>query len=198
MCRTGWSALYDETSDEEAPLGLHAEESQASSLSFQPLNLFQEHFAAAAATVDDSLSTLASGTKAPSSRACMRSRSTAQQQENQAAASPQIVGVHTLKDRRPWGTGAEGALGVDQNPDLPAASQSPAGKPPLPTGHRPSAKSNGAYHVVVLPGTAVPACICIHPHLAALSMSKQKHKIGHDSSYPPCYDSGPLFCSCDA
>ncbi|KAL0052980.1 hypothetical protein WJX82_010854 [Trebouxia sp. C0006] len=43
---TGWSALYDESSEEEDRSGLQAEESQASSLSFQPHNLFKEHFAA--------------------------------------------------------------------------------------------------------------------------------------------------------
>ena len=162
MCRTGWSVLYDESSDEEAPADLHAEESQASSLSFQPHNLFKEHFAAATATVDDSLSILASTTKASHNRG-MHSNSTAQQ-ENQATASPRLVGAHTPRARRPWGASPEKSLGIDENSELPAASQSPAGKPPLPTGHRPSAKGNGAplevaggdnaCLVVVLPGIA--------------------------------------------
>ena len=37
--------MYDESSEEEDQSGLQAEESQASSLSFQPHNLFKEHFA---------------------------------------------------------------------------------------------------------------------------------------------------------
>ncbi|KAL0037427.1 hypothetical protein WJX79_007485 [Trebouxia sp. C0005] len=64
---TGWSALYDESSEEEDQSGLQAEDSQASSLSFQPHNLFKEHFAVgssaatSAAALNTSLSPPAHG-----------------------------------------------------------------------------------------------------------------------------------------
>ena len=45
LCRTGWSALYDDSTDEEEAQDLQGEPSQASSLSFQPHDLFKEHFA---------------------------------------------------------------------------------------------------------------------------------------------------------
>lgn len=149
--RTGWSALYDDSSDEEALHGLQAEDSQASSLSFQPHNLFEEHFAAVtagpspAAVTDNSLNTLASSTRSRSSRSHIHPSSVAQQQENQGVMSPQAAGAYTTRVRRPWGSSTEAKSGVEQPSDLPAgaqraASQSPAGKPPLPTAHRLSAR----------------------------------------------------------
>ena len=190
ICRTGWSALYDNSSDEDSSHeGLHAEESQASSLSFQPHNLFEEHFAAApppsstSAPADDSLSLHASGSKLSSSklsssREGMQSSTSMQQQENrrtvswekqgigssetqdsagvtqrdQGAASPCTRGTYTKKTRRPWehnsGSAQLGVVGEQHGDDpasaLGATGQSPTGKPPLPAGHRPSAKGMDA------------------------------------------------------
>lgn len=184
-CRTGWSALYDDSSDEEAPHGLHAEQSQASSLSFQPHNLFEEHFATAAAPPTpcaDSFSALGTpACKLPAPRQQVHHRqyeepsSTAQQQqENQGSESPATGNAHSCKVRRPWGASTEAEVGQELQSNEPlmnspaalqspkgtkaggqgrtgaascepsaaqrGASQSPMGKPPLPTARRLNAK----------------------------------------------------------
>ena len=184
-CRTGWSALYDDSSDEEAPHGLHAEQSQASSLSFQPHNLFEEHFATSAAPSTpcaDSSSAL--GTPASQSPAIRKqghhrqyvepSSMAQQQQENRGPESLPTADTHSCKVRRPCGSSAEAAVGQEQQPNEPlmssramlggpkgakagrmggagpapcgpsaaqrGGSQSPMGKPPLPSARRLTAK----------------------------------------------------------
>ena len=189
-CRTGWSALYDDSSDEEAPHGLHAEQSQATSLSFQPHNLFEEHFATAAAPSTpyaDSYSALGTpAANSPATRKQVRHRqyvepsSTAQQQqENRGSESLRTGDPHSCKVKRPWGSSTEAAVGQEQQSDEPlmsspavlgdlrragghggdgaascklgaaqrGGSQSPMGKPPLPTTHRLIAKGAAEPHV---------------------------------------------------
>ena len=184
-CRTGWSALYDDSSDEEAPHGLHAEQSQASSLSFQPHNLFEEHFATAAAPPTpcaDSFSALGTPASQPPgpkkqvhhTQYVEPSSIDQQQQENQRSESPATGNAHSCKVGRPWGTSTEAAVGRELQCNEPlmnspavlqspkgtraggkggtgaapcepsaaqrGASQSPMGKPPLPTARRLNAK----------------------------------------------------------
>ncbi|DBA82764.1 TPA: hypothetical protein ACH3X1_006992 [Trebouxia sp. C0004] len=159
---TGWSALYDESSEEEDQSGLQAEESQASSLSFQPHNLFKEHFAigSSAATqaaelrtspsppANGSTSTItlqaaaASGDlqhslSTPRSAAFEAQASALVELEHQAGSKgkTQAETSYTPRVRRAWGLSAESAVRAEQPncaSSSPKPSRSPAGKPPLP------------------------------------------------------------------
>ncbi len=162
ICRTGWSALYDESSEEEDQSGLQAEDLPASSLSFQPHNLFKEHFAAGssaatpAASLDTSLSvpahdfisTILSQDAAasrdlqhsvgkPRSAAVEAQASTPVELAHQAGSKgkAQAETSYTPRVRRAWGLNAESAVRAEQPncaSSSPRPSQSPAGKPPLP------------------------------------------------------------------
>lgn len=168
-CRTGWSALYDDSEEEEAtPRALHAEPSHASSLSFQPHNLFKEHFATAAPAPSPRHATDPPGTLAaqpPSTNNASHSsrlggQQQQQQQEDPGAASLHSGGAYPCKIRRGWGSHTDGAVVREQCcGDEPGASsqrgasQSPKGKPPLPTAHRFSAK--GANSISIWEGAQV-------------------------------------------
>ena len=160
--RTGWSALYDESSEEEDQSGLQAENSQASSLSFQPHNLFKEHFAVGpsaatpAAALNTSLSTPAHKSTstilsqdAAASRNLQRSlgktRSAAVEaqaitpaelaHQSGSKGKAQAETSYTPRVRRAWGLSAESAVRAEQPncaSSSPGPSQSPAGRPPQP------------------------------------------------------------------
>ncbi len=155
LFRTGWSVLYDESSEEEDQSGLQAEESQASSLSFQPHNLFKEHFAVGSA-LKTSLSPPAHGSTStilsqdaaasrdlqhslgkPRSAAVEAQASTPVELAHQAGSKgkAQAETSYTPRVRRAWGLSAESAVRAEQPncaSSSPRPSQSPAGKPPLP------------------------------------------------------------------
>jgi len=139
--------LYDENSEDEEPHNLQAEASQASSLSFQPHNLFKEHFAAGstgtpaapAAVLDTSLTQLAhasSLTMLSEDAAAHDSRAGPQKQAG-TLDQAQAETSYTSRVRKPWGLSAESA-GRAEQPQCSApsprqgTSQSPGGKPPLP------------------------------------------------------------------
>jgi len=154
--------LYDESSEEEDQSGLQAETSQASSLSFQPHNLFKEHFAVGpsaatpAAALNTSLSPLAHESTAtmlsqdaaasrdlqhslgkPRSAAVEAQASTPVELAHQAGSKGkgQPETSYTPRVRRAWGLNAESAVRAEQTncaSSSPRPSQSPAGKPPLP------------------------------------------------------------------
>lgn len=162
LYRTGWSALYDESSEEEEPPGLQAEQSQASSLSFQPHNLFKEHFAAGASAAtpnvaaDKSLTSLMYASSPP--RPVLATDSAAQPNSSsqhpasklgltaskvEAAAlnglqeplgALQTQNSYSPKVRKCWGLDAESAVKPEAAcaSSSPRLGQSPAGKPPLP------------------------------------------------------------------
>jgi len=154
--------LYDESSEEEDQSGLQAEESQASSLSFQPHNLFKEHFAVGssaatpAAVLNTSLSPPAHGSTStilsqdaagsgdlqhslskPRSAAVVAQASTLVELAHQAGSKgkAQAETSYTSRVRRAWGLNAESAVRAEQPncaTSSPKPNQSPAGKPPLP------------------------------------------------------------------
>ncbi len=154
--------MYDESSEEEDQSGLQAEASQASSLSFQPHNLFKEHFAAgpSAATpaaalntslsmpAHDSTSTILSQDAAasrdlqhtlgkPRSAAVEAQASTPIELAHQAGSrgKAQAETSYTPRVRKAWGLNTESAVRAEQPncaSSSPRPSQSPAGKPPLP------------------------------------------------------------------
>ena len=154
--------MYDESSEEKDQSGLQAEESQASSLSFQPHNLFKEHFAVGysaatpAAALDTSLrppahtstSTILSQDAAdnkdlqhslgkPRSAAVATQAVTPDELAHQAGCKGKVQAEtsYTPRVRRAWGLSAESAVRAEQPhcaSSSPRPSQSPAGKPPLP------------------------------------------------------------------
>ena len=162
LFRTGWSALYDESSEEEDQSGLQAEDSQASSLSFQPHNLFKEHFAVgssaatSAAALNTSLSPPAHGSNStilsqdaaasrdtqrslgrPRSAAAEAQANTPVEHAHQAGSKGKVLAEtsYTPRVRRAWEINADSAARAEQPKcasSSPRPSQSPAGKPPLP------------------------------------------------------------------
>ena len=155
-CRSSWSALYDDSSEEKEARGLQAEASQASSLSFQPHNLFKEHFSAGTsptgfAAAKDTLSPSSSvrpATQKSETRAAHTFVNAPAEASVVAATENQPEGAYTPRTRKLWEQQAEvepkarhasaaSPRSIKHGPDQSPGSkqmlgQSPAGKPPLP------------------------------------------------------------------
>ena len=148
--------MYDDSSEEEEAQGLQAEASQASSLSFQPHNLFKEHFAAGTlqtgfAAAKDILSpsiSMRPSTQQFESIAAHTVVNGPAEASDVAATENQPEGAYTPRSRKLWQQQAEVKLkakhfvtssprpikqGAEHSPvNKQTLGQSPAGKPPLP------------------------------------------------------------------